>query len=80
MLTIIGGRAEIDMTQREADLLAALVPVMDKLRLSFFCTRCQALGNNDGVRAVNGELDEKWIVECSCSLRILNRGPQSHKP
>jgi hypothetical protein len=28
---------------------------------------------NSGVRANNHPEDEKWIVECECSLRILQR-------
>ena len=74
MIPIIGQRmplamrSEIDMTKRDAEILIAMVPMMAKLALGFFCLKC-----NSGVRANNHPEDEKWIVECECSLRILQR-------
>ena len=65
------------MAKHESDLLAQMVPVMKNLALGFFCLKCNAAGRNDGVRANNAPGDEKWIVECECSLRIHRRGPQS---
>ncbi len=73
MLTLMGGRAEIEMTERDAELLAAIVPTLAKLRLSLFCERCYKLGNHDGVRAANGLDDPTWVVECGCTTRVRRR-------
>lgn len=73
MLTLMGGRAEIEMTERDAELLAAIVPTLAKLRLSLYCERCNKLGNHDGVRAANGLDDPKWTVECGCTIRVRQR-------
>ena len=73
------GRSELDMTRDEAEMLIRIEPVLKKLHLSLFCTRCHAAGEPDGVRAANSASDAKWLVECGCSVRMHQRhaGPSA---
>lgn len=73
MLTLIGGRSEVEMTREDVEALIRIDPVLKKLNLSLFCLRCNGLGNPDGVRSVNGLGDSKWLVECGCSIRMHRR-------
>lgn len=72
---LLAGRGEIEMSQRDVELLQAIEGTLKKLHLSLYCQRCQALGNPDGVRAANHPNDTTWTVTCGCSVRIQRRQP-----
>lgn len=72
---LLTGRGELEMTERDVQLLQAIEDTLKRLHLSLYCQRCHALGNADGVRAANHPNDATWTVTCGCSVRLQRRRP-----
>jgi len=73
VLTLIGGRQEIELTREDVEALIRVEGPLKKMGLSLVCQRCHAFGNPDGVRAANSPSDSQWMVECGCTVRLHRR-------
>lgn len=66
---------KVHMTREEVVAMIKIEPILRRLGLSLYCLRCHAMGQKDGVRALNHPDDPELKLECGCTVRAY---PQGH--